>query len=514
MNRIFDRFKNPANFLAILLSILLLGLPIAVWLDLRELTDEALTTENTTVGEIIDAVRSFYANEILGRIEPGGGDVQFTHEFRDVHHAIPIPATFSKELAGLISENDGNISYRFVSDYPFIGRGDNELDDFEIAALAAFRAGLQTEYREATGSLFNRKMRIATPVLMGKTCVACHNSHEQSPKKDWSAGEVRGIQAITSQRQLASNIFAFKYLLAYFLLAGTTSVFVLVTQQSQSRKIVDYNTRLKGTNIALEETQTELTDTLGRLEDDLENARQFQELALPQSFPRQEALDCASYFIPARHVGGDFFDIFELPGNKVGFVMADVSDKGVKAAFFAAITRSVLLDIATAERDPASALSLVNERLLTQNPSDLFVTMLYGIIEIDQNSLTFGNCAHQTPLLRKADGTTETLKVDPCVPVGLFPEIKPGKCHIPFAEGDTFIVYTDGVTDAGTHAGSAFGEARIMELIANPSLNSAVEMADQIRSSQQAHAPGDQFDDSAVLVIRRLPISEPEQTSS
>jgi len=505
MKDVFAKLSNVANFLPILLSLMLFGLPVAVWLDLRALTDESLETEITTIGEIIDAVRAFYADEILDRIDQDAGTVLFSHEFREMHNAIPIPATFSKELAGLISENSGNISYRFVSDYPFIGREEAQLDSFELAALKAFRDGLQTEFSTMSGSLFNRQMRIATPVFMGASCVACHNSHEQSPKKDWAEGDVRGIQSITSQRQLATNVFAFKYLIAYFLFAGTTSAFVLVIQQGQSRKITQFNTQLQATNATLEQTQSDLTDTLGRLEDDLENARQFQELALPQVFPRQDALDCASYYLPARHVGGDFFDIFALPGNRVGFVMADVSDKGVKAAFFAAITRSVLLDITSLELHPAEALSLVNQRLLAQNPSDLFVTMLYGIIEIDQNRLLFANCAHQTPMLRKANGATHALKVDPCIPVGLFEDIKPGIDEIQFCAGDTFIVFTDGVTDAGTHEGSAFGELRIADLLADPELISAKRIADDLKSKQQAHAPGDQFDDSAVLVIRKLP---------
>jgi serine phosphatase RsbU (regulator of sigma subunit) len=504
-----DRKSNPASFLAVLFSILLLGLPVVTWLDLKTLTDDALMRENSSVGEIIDDVRSFYAVDILGRIQPGAGDVKFTHEFRKLDHAIPIPATFSKELAGLIEEHAGNISYRFVSDYPFIGRDDNDLDRFEIAALAAFRTGLQTKFKEESGTVFSRKVRVATPVLMGAACVSCHNSHEQSPKKDWLVNDVRGIQAITSERRIATNIFAFKYLIIYFLFAGSTSAFVLVTQRNQSRNIEGYNAQLKDTNSALEDTQKELTNTLDHLESDLENARQFQELALPQIFPRPKVLDCASYFVPARHVGGDFFDIFDLPENKVGFVMADVSDKGVKAAFFAAITRSVLLDITSIESDPATALAMVNERLLTQNPSDLFVTMLYGIIDIDKNRLTFGNCAHQTPLWRKADGATVGIKVEPCVPVGLFPGIKPGQCEIPFGEGDTFIVYTDGVVDAGTHEGSAFGEARIVELMSDTALTAASEMAEIIKSSQQAHAPDDLFDDSAVLIIRRQRVHEP-----
>lgn len=496
--------KNPVGFLALLLLLLLAGLPVAVWLDLRSLTDEALLTESASVSGIIDDVRSFYTDEIIGRIEPGGGEVRLSHEFRDQHQTLPIPATFSKELARLIGGTEKNISYRFVSDFPFIGRGDGDLDAFEQAALTAFRDGRTADFVQTNGGWFNRQVRIATPVIMGAACVACHDSHPLSTKTDWKVGDVRGIQAVTAGRDITSNIFNFKYLIAYFLFAGTTSILVLSTQQRQSQRIAQFNTTLTQTNTALETTQTELQTTLGRLEDDLEEARRFQELALPQDFPRPDSLDFASYFLPARHVGGDFFDVFTLPSGKIGFVMADVSDKGVKAAFFAAVARSVLVEIANEEAEPAVTLVRVNERLCKQNPAELFVTMLYGVIDLEQQCLDFSNCAHLQPVLRSTDGAAFVLDVEPCIPIGIFPQVVPDQMCIPFKPGDTLCVFTDGVTDAGTNTGDPFGEDRVIELLSDSGLHNAKQMCDLIQAKQLDHAPGDQFDDAAFLAIRRI----------
>lgn len=492
-----NHLKNSSRFLAALLFTLVMGLPAAVWLDMRSLTDEALLTESNNVSEIIDNVRNFYANDIIGRIKPGEGEVIFSHDFRNEHQAIPIPATFSKELAGLVGTSEQNIRYRFTSDFPFTGLEHDELNEFENSALTAFRDGLRTEFIKSEGGLFDRQVQIASPVIMTQSCVSCHNTHPLSPKKDWEVGDVRGLQTVSAGRNIASNAFAFKYLIAYFFLAGTTSVLVFFTQQRQSNRITQFNT-------ALEVSQTELEETLGRLEDDLDNARHFQELGLPQEFPKAGELDCASYFVPARQVGGDFFDVFALPSGKVGFVMADVSDKGVKAAFFAAVARSVLVDIANSENEPATTLTLVNERLGKQNPADLFVTMLYGIIDIEQETIHFSNCAHQTPVMRAADGTITALKVVPCIPVGIFPQVKPDQMRISFKHGDTFCVFTDGVTDAGTHTNDAFGEKRIMKLLSDKNLNNAQKMCDLIKKKQQSHAPEDQFDDAAFLAIRRI----------
>ena len=134
---------------------------------------------------------------------------------------IPIPATLSLELGKLITERDGGVKYRFVSELPFRGRAPHDLDAFERNAIATLRQNPRQPVVETTGSIFSRELRVVTPVVMGPVCVACHDTHPDSPKTDWKVGDVRGIQEVTVQQSLGANIFAFRYVLAYLAVAGS-----------------------------------------------------------------------------------------------------------------------------------------------------------------------------------------------------------------------------------------------------------------------------------------------------
>src|SRR5271154_2913373 len=138
--------KNAASakmgFVFVLLVILLLvGLPIAVWLDLRSLADSNLRRQASDLNSIITGVRGYYASNVVGRIlaAPPGTTTRVVHNYEDFPGAIPIPATLSLELGKVISEQQHNIGYRFVSDYPFANRAPHPLDHFETDALRRLR---------------------------------------------------------------------------------------------------------------------------------------------------------------------------------------------------------------------------------------------------------------------------------------------------------------------------------------------------------------------------------------
>jgi adenylate cyclase len=151
-------------------------------------------------------------------------------------------------LGKRISAKDGAVRYSFVSDLPFKGREDHHLDAFEQYAIKALRADPKRPIIEVTGSPLNRVVRTASPVLMAKVCVACHNSHPLSPKKDWKEGDVRGIQEISIAQPIVANIFSFKFLLAYFVLASAAGLTFIVLQRQQSILIQGINSELAETN--------------------------------------------------------------------------------------------------------------------------------------------------------------------------------------------------------------------------------------------------------------------------
>src|SRR6516225_5784398 len=122
--------------LALLVILLLAGLPVAVWLDLSNLVETNLRRQASDVNSIISSVRNYYANNVVGRVPASPGTTKVVHNYKDFPGAIPIPATLSLELGKVISEQRRNIEYRFVSDYPFKNRPPHGLDEFETGALA------------------------------------------------------------------------------------------------------------------------------------------------------------------------------------------------------------------------------------------------------------------------------------------------------------------------------------------------------------------------------------------
>ncbi len=230
-----------------LVALLLLGLPFAAWLDMRDLSERILHRQADEVGRIIDDMRNFYASDVIARVAAQHVAIP-THNYRTTDGGIPIPATLSIELGKRISSRNDSVRYRFVSDLPFKGRESHALDSFESGALAKLRADPKTRVVEVSGSIFDRTIRMAGPVIMGQACVNCHNSHPDSPKLDWKVGDVRGIQEITVNQPIAANIFAFKYLLSYLVLSALVGITFIVVQRRQAAAVAIANRELTEAN--------------------------------------------------------------------------------------------------------------------------------------------------------------------------------------------------------------------------------------------------------------------------
>ncbi len=240
--------KPGLLMILVLLSVLLL--PLAVWLDLRNLSNASLTRQVTDMNYLISDIRGYYSSNVIGRVIDNDGIAKPTHNYTETPGGIPIPATLSIELGNVIGSRSKDISYRFVSDEPFTGRASHNLDVFETRALTELREKGKSDLNvtEVGGSVLNRKIRMAVPVVMGSACVACHNSHPESPKRDWKVGDVRGIQAITINQPIAENLFSFKYLLGYLALAGVFGLGFSLMQWRQAVSFAGLNSELEETN--------------------------------------------------------------------------------------------------------------------------------------------------------------------------------------------------------------------------------------------------------------------------
>ena len=241
--------SSKLSFVLVLLVLLLLaGLPLAVWLDLSNLVDANLRRQATDLNSVISSVRAYYAANVVGRVLASPGTTKVVHNYHDIPGAIPIPATLSLELGKVISEQQRNIGYRFVSDYPFKNRPAHDLDQFETNALGRLRQNSNQQPAQVSATVFSDQVRLIAPVIMGQACVNCHNSHPESPKTDWKVGDVRGIQEVAITQPIGNNILAFKYLLAYFILIATVGTLFILLQRRQAAVINGMNVELETAN--------------------------------------------------------------------------------------------------------------------------------------------------------------------------------------------------------------------------------------------------------------------------
>ncbi|MCH8091957.1 MAG: DUF3365 domain-containing protein, partial [Proteobacteria bacterium] len=199
MDRIGRFFLDRPIWVTALVLLALVALPVAVWLDLYNLSEQNLRTQAASLNRVISIVRTYYATNVVARVLSAKGRTQPLHSYREVPGAIPIPATLSIELGEALSADLGDVAFRFVSDFPFVGRRPHDLDPFERRALQEFRkpGGAERFLVDSTGTVFDQRITLATPVVMSEACVACHNSHPGSPKWDWGVGDVRGIQTVS-----------------------------------------------------------------------------------------------------------------------------------------------------------------------------------------------------------------------------------------------------------------------------------------------------------------------------
>jgi sigma-B regulation protein RsbU (phosphoserine phosphatase) len=184
-----------------------------------------------------------------------------------------------------------------------------------------------------------------------------------------------------------------------------------------------------------------------RLEQELSVAREIQASLIPPGNPSIPGFSVASFWQAAREVSGDFYDFLALPDDCWGVVVADVADKGIPAALFMALSRTVLRTVAFSRENPAEVLIRTNEIIDKDSQADLFVTLFYAVWNPHSETLTYANAGHNPALLLRKNGKVHLLK-GTGIALGVLPQIKVGQKLVRIYPGDTLIFYTDGVTEA------------------------------------------------------------------
>ena len=245
-------------------------------------------------------------------------------------------------------------------------------------------------------------------------------------------------------------------------------------------------------------------DRLVILQNELDLASKMQQSILPTQFPGTTEFQIHGHMEPARAVGGDFFDIVKLENGLVGVAIADVSDKGVPASLFMMSSRTLLKGAAVGLANPGGVLEEVNNLLTEDNQGLMFVTVLYATFDPATGTFIYANGGHNSPLLVRADGSSELLPLTGGVALGVMPDYPYAQSSITIAPGETLVLYTDGVTEAMNSAKEEFGVQRLSAIFADRAPQGSEATSNAVFDAVHAFA-GDtpQSDDVTCLVIAR-----------
>jgi sigma-B regulation protein RsbU (phosphoserine phosphatase) len=296
--------------------------------------------------------------------------------------------------------------------------------------------------------------------------------------------------------------------IAPFYLAGVDARSVRALRLLRLVRVLKLQTRVLENTVA--ERTRELADKNAALEQaqaqlraELDVARALQIAILPATFPAKPGCDGAARMIPATTMGGDFYDFIELPDGRIGLVIADVSGKGVPAAFFMAVARTNLRDLAARYAEPGACLAQTNEVLCTQNPMDLFVTVFYCVLDSTTGMLHYANGGHNPPYVRRADGAVEVLGGAVGLVLGVVPGIVYPEHALQLLPGDRLVLYTDGVTEAFNAADEAYGAERLIAEVKVHGDGAAAALVERICRSVTIFAgAAPQSDDITLTVLR------------
>lgn len=236
-----------------------------------------------------------------------------------------------------------------------------------------------------------------------------------------------------------------------------------------------------------------------RIEQELRVARLIQHTLLPKDVPHIAGWEVDAYYQPARAVGGDFYDFIPYPDGRVGFVIGDVTDKGVPAALVMATTRSLLRSAVERFDSPGAILERTNDKLVEDIPPKMFVTCLFALLEPDTGLLTYANAGHDVPYLRTRGGVVELRARG--MPLGLLPGMKYEEKEMKLRPGECLLLYSDGLVEAHSPVREMLGFPRLQVLLESTNTDDLVPfLLDQLR--EFTGPDWDQEDDVTMVLLR------------
>ena len=245
------------------------------------------------------------------------------------------------------------------------------------------------------------------------------------------------------------------------------------------------------------------------LKKDLTMARDIQQYFLPQKFPPfaedGDMPDIHAWMGAAKDIGGDFYDFFRIGGDRVALVIGDVCGKGIPAALFMAVSRTVIRSRGMLTGSAGACMTESNRLLAGYSADCMFVTVFYAIYYTETGLVEWCNAGHNPPHLLRRDGTVEELPRTENVMLGVFDDIEFREGTLQLERGDALVMFTDGVTEAMNREEEEFGTRRLKDVLAGQTARSSREVVEAVRTAVSDFADGaEQSDDITMLVVKRL----------
>lgn len=283
---------------------------------------------------------------------------------------------------------------------------------------------------------------------------------------------------------------------------------------AMNRGAFDFVTKpidFKDLELTIEKTMTHLSmmrealkhrAQLLALHQELRVARDMQMSILPQRFPSTARCETHAIMTPAQDVGGDFYDVFHLPEQRLGIVMADVSGKGVPAALFMMVSRTLVKGNAVSNLSPGEALTQVNNLLGEENERAMFVTLLFGIFDTTTGSFTYANAGHCAPYLVRSGEKPREMPSTQGIALGVVPDFPYSEATVRLDPGDRIFLYTDGVPEAEAPNKELFENYRLEDILEGVAEKSPEEMNRAVLDAVREFSGGEhQSDDITCLTL-------------
>jgi serine phosphatase RsbU (regulator of sigma subunit) len=510
----------------------------------------------------IMADRKYYASVVVPRIKELGGSLGA--DYGSVHGRFPLPATFVREVAQETAELRNGFTANLISPWP-INKNQGARDNFHIQGFAYVQQYPTQPFTKKDVVNGQPVLRVLMADLASApSCVNCHNTHPDSPKHDFELYDVMGGLEIMMPLKNYLQESREEWLVN---LAGGAAMCLIVfgilfvsTRQTISRPLARLEDRmdafanrspeasattfrpsrgneihhlteafanmeatitrqhqdLQTANATLEQRVIQRTEELRttmaekeRIGSELRIASDIQRSILPRTFPPfADRGDFTIYAtsIPATEMGGDFYDFFLLDRDHLGLVMADVSGKGVPAAIFMAVSRTMIKATALTGRSPAECLTHVNHLLCPDNDAAMFVTVCYGILNTRTGDFTYSNAGHHLPYLIRQDGSLTVLEPTGGMALGVMEEAIFSALTVKVLPEDSLFLYTDGVTEAINAHGELYTEPRLAHVLTRFQRHSPMEIIEATLQDVRSYAGNTpQADDITLLALRYTP---------